>query len=505
MLRPARLAAAALLTTAMLSACGGTGGATISEADENLTFSVPLGPRTWDPHPESRVFAYGWYSLVYDGLMSTDASGEIVPGLATKWEHTKDRLSLQLRKGVRFADGTAFDAEAVKWNIEKEQKQPGTAGALQAISRVEVAAPDRVIFHLARPVPDLVWVLSSFSGLMVSPGVSQGELEAGTPAGTGPYTLDMSASQKDTSYTFTPNDKYWEPDVVAFDEVVGEISEDEVARTNALKTGRVDVETSSPRQVKSIEEAGNGLDVVQSLNFIQSFVLLDPGGVSDPVLGEPEVQQAIGHAIDRDAFVAAVNAGYGEPTDQLFSEGPGYIESYEGPEYDPEKARQLLDDAGVDEVTLTAPTWGSFTPGSEALASMLAEVGIDLQLVTVSPGQDIVGVTGGKFTSTYTYIPDRHPHSIYSKYLAENAPYNPFKYVDPEVEQSDAQALEAMGDETAENAAYSTMLDDVYAGRLIPLARYDNLMAFDSDTVSDVEGWAGITGFFYVRGARPVA
>lgn len=491
--------AAVLLTTGLLTACGG--GGTAAQSDDELTFSASLGPRTWDPHPENRAFVYGWYSLVYDGLMTTDAQGAIVPGLASDWTLTGESLELTLVDDVEFSDGTPFDGEAVKWNIEKAKGQAGTAAVLQVIDEVEVVDPTHVVFHLSRPAPNMVEQLAGFPGLMVSPAVSQADLENGAPAGTGPYVLNRDETQKDTKYVFDKSETSWLADDAHFERMIGTVSADEVARANALRSDRADVAYISPAQAKSVTAP---YELATAPAYIQSFIVLDAGGEKTSALAEEKVRQAIALAINRDVFVENVNGGYGQAVDQLFTEGIGHVEGYEAPERDVEQAKKLMAEAGVDKVTIATSTWGSFSLGNEALKSMLAEIGVDLELKTVAPGQDIVGITGGEYGATYTYVPDRHPHSAYAKYLAEQAPYNPYKHVDPEVEEAVARALAAVGDDEALTEAYADMMRRAYeTGWIVPIAQYETLIGYSSETVKDVVGWEGVTGFFYLRDVKP--
>lgn len=489
---------AVAIAALMLTACGR--GISSHPSDE-LHFSLSIGPRSWDPHPETRAFTYGWYSLVYDGLMTTDAHGSIIPGLATKWDLSSSALTMTLASGVTFADGTAFDAQAVKWNIEKEQAQTGASPALKVISRVDVINPSHVTFRLARPAPNLVNQLAGLPGLMVSPGVSEKDLQAGAPAGTGPYVLNRNTSQKDTKYVFEPNPTSWLARTTHFKRIVGSITPDEVASANALRSHQADIAYLTPTQAVSI---GPDFDITAAPAYVQSFVILDAGGKTLPPLAQEKVRQAMALAVDRNIFVSKLNGGYGEVADQLFTEGPGHLDNYQAPKRDVARARELLAEAGVDKLTIGSETWGSFTVGNLALKSMFGDIGVDLSLENVAPGQDIVGITGGDYPGVYTYIPDRDPLSVYSKYLAKNAPYNPYHHVDPVIEAAAGTAVRNMADPAAADAAYAELMRRTYqTGWIIPIARYETLMGYNPSIVTDVTAWTGVTSAFYIRDVKP--
>ena len=137
--------------------------------------------------------ADNYYQAVYDRLMHLDADGKPSPGLATEWSYDETglRLSLTLRDGVTFTDGTAFDADAVKANLEKAKASSGEAGsALRAVDHVEVVDATHADIVLSRPDPGLVDALARSSGFMASPTALASPDLATAPVGSGPYVLD---------------------------------------------------------------------------------------------------------------------------------------------------------------------------------------------------------------------------------------------------------------------------------------------------------------------------
>ncbi|QKT09416.1 ABC transporter substrate-binding protein [Rhodococcus sp. W8901] len=432
--------------------------------------------------------------------MTTDAQGKVIPGLATEWQQSSDSLAMTLRPGVQFQDGTPFDAEAVEWNIRKQQNQPGTRATLGLVDRIDVSRPDEVVLHLTRPAPDLVTQLASFAGLMVSPNVTQADLEGGAPAGTGPYQIDAASSQKNDTYVYRAFDEYNGPHAPLFRTVTGRVISDDVSRTNALRSGRIDGGFLSASQVNDVD---GRVGIESARAYVQALVILDasPG----KPLGDPLVREAIARAIDRDAFGKAVNFGRSYPQDVLLESGlPGAIDGYIGYSYDPERARRLIADSGYTDIRLEIPVQGGFRLGGEALASMLEQVGVHVDLVPVAIGQDTAGILAGKFNSTYTFVPDIDPESLYAKFVSPRAPFNPFKISDPDIEAAHARALAAPEGQPEQDAAYEDMLRSLYdSARIIPIARVESVFGYDESRLSDVHAWSGVPGFPRFADLRP--
>lgn len=489
----------AVAVLAMLPACSGAGP---ERPSSDLVFSYAVAPRTWDPSPETRAFVYGWYALVYDGLMTTDASGAVVPGLATAWEQTPQSLTLTLRQGVTFADGTPFDAAAVQWNIAKQQAQPGTSGVLKRIAAVEAPNPHTVVMKLAAPAPSLVPQLASFAGLMVSPSVSQTDLEAGVAAGTGPYRLDLKATAKDTSYTFRPNPTYVGDQSPAFATVTGLIEADEVSRTNSLRSGRVDVTYLTPAQANDAE---GKVAITSARSVVQALLLLDVTDGAGNALADPKVREAIARGIDRNAFDRAVNFDRSHPQTELLEPPmPGTTDGYDPYPYDPDLARRLIGESGHSKIVVRLPVQGGFRTGGEAIAAMLDQIGVEVKLVSMTPGQDTAAILAGQFNAAYTYVPDANPESIYGKYLSPVAPFNPFKVPYAEAEGPHARAVASELGSAAAAAAYGDMFRAALdSARIIPIARIDTAIGYDAARVSNVHSWSGITGLPRLNDIRP--
>lgn len=488
------------------SAAGGSSGKAPASSEPTGTFRFGAAgpPRSWDPHPETRAFAVGPFSLVYEGLLTTDASGDLQPGLATEWTVSADQIELTLREGVEFQDGTPFDAEAVRFNIDKGKQAPGVTGSvLSAIAEVEATDANHVVLKLAKPAPGLLEQLALIPGFMVSPGVSQEDLERGVPAGTGPYQIDVDASSAETKWVLTANEGWWNEDRPRFATIEMQLLRDPEARLNALLAGQIDAASINPNQAAQVE--GAGMEVVDAPTNIAVFQVLDADGTRVDALADPKVRQALAHAIDKEAFVKAVMGGAGDPVDQLFPKGaPGYVDGFEGYEFDPERAKELLAEAGVSRLEFAVPAEQIFGVGATALQGMFADIGVDMKVTTVADGAEMTSkIAGAEFPATYTYIPDREPQAAYSKHLLPGAVYNGFKVADPAVEEAEAAALGAFPDQDGMAAAFEDMYRAVYESAwIVPIAQQRNMLAFNPANVS-LEAWTGVPLFPFTGSLSP--
>jgi len=367
------------------SATEGTegGGEAPAASGGTLRYAYPIGPSRFDPHRSTVGQDIRIFTLVYDRLVHYDESGTLVPGLAKSWEFSDDglQLTLQLQEGVTFQDGTPFDANAVKANIERGKTVEGSAvvADLASISEIQVVDPMTVVLVLSQPDSALPGILSSRAGAMISPAAFENPDLDLNPVGAGPYRVTQYSP--DDLIVFEKYEDYWDRSYGGPDRVEWDIIADETTRLNALRAGEADAALITGAQQQDAELAGFTVDPRPTLSY-QTLYL----NRSQPELAKLEVRQAISHAIDRDAFVETVLSGAGAPTVQDFPEGyyahnPDYPADFYA--YDPEKAKELLAEAGVPdgfEIEMLVPNLSTFQLGAQVLQQMLAEVGITVSL-----------------------------------------------------------------------------------------------------------------------------
>ncbi|MDZ5078089.1 ABC transporter substrate-binding protein [Nesterenkonia sp. HG001] len=318
---------------------------------------------------------------VYEGLVRVDSQGELQPLLAESWEISDDGLeyTFQLRESVTFHDGTAFDAEIVKFSLERlDEWSANTPEDLSAIDSVEVVDDHEVTVVLSEPDYDALFWLAGPLGTMFSPdSVDSLATEAN---GTGPF--EFVTYENAVRMEFARHDQYWgEPAGTAGVELV--YYEDASAAANAIRTGGVDaiLRSEAYDQLESLE-AEDDVDVL--VGSTQGVVVMSMNPDHE-ALAQPAVREALQHAIDRESVLAAATAGYGEilggptvPTDPYFVD---FSTTYE---HDPELAREKLDSAGVEDLSLTftVPNRAYAEASAQVIQDNLNEVGIEVTLQT---------------------------------------------------------------------------------------------------------------------------
>ncbi|WP_262402113.1 ABC transporter substrate-binding protein [Actinomadura sp. CNU-125] len=382
------MAAAAL---ALTGCSGGSGGGAGGAASGVLAVNWGGFPDSWAPGAEMEA---GYMRVPYENLVALDRQGEITPVLATKWEQTDEALTLTLRQGVVFHDGTAFDAEAVKVNLETVQKSKGPyAGPLKVIESIDAVDEHTVRLNLSEPTPSLLTTLSTRATPMASPKAIAAGTIAQEPVGTGPWAYDPDASTRGTRMTFTSFPKYWGgPDSVGFETIELYAIPDDNAAAGALSSGQVavtDVERSQLSRLK-------GTPGIESLAYpaIRNnpmFFDRGPGGVFEDV----KVRRAACYALDT-AALAKVEPDF-KPRNQHFAEGEaGYNAQIQGYEHDLAQAKKLYEEAGsppVEATVLAAP----FTEKqNQVYASQLAKLGMKIKVQVAPPPQFFSTWNSGK-------------------------------------------------------------------------------------------------------------
>ncbi len=444
----------------------------------DFVYSVELPVPGWDPHGEGRNAVMAYYQAPYDGLVNTAPDGSIVPALATEWDISETEAVFTLREGVTFHDGTPFDADAVKYNIEKVQGTPGAnAIKLSAITDVQVVSDTEVVFVLDRSAPDLLTNLGLMAGLMLSPNVSPDDVAAGTPAGTGPYMIESFTEDRTLMVPFAD---FWDPSQQGLESVEYLSLPDDSARLNALSTGVADAVSLRPNQIEGAESAG--LEVTEAVANVMGFVVNDVNGQTEPALGDERVRQALAHAIDRDAWTTAVNRGLGAPVFQIFADdSPFHVDDFDGFEYDPDRARELLAEAGVTDLVITTSGSGPFSVGAQVLQQLFADVGVTLEIVEVPPGGDIAAVQAFEVLAGQAPTPDSHPEQVYARFFAPMAASNPTGATVDGFEEARQAAL-AAGDDDASAEGYREMMRIAYESAwYVPIHTNPSLIGFDAE------------------------
>ena len=459
MRRAAGSAALALATSLLLAACGGGSGSSTSDGPASadaavdpaatLRYGATINLSSFDPHKAALSQDNPPLFLVYDRLVHVDAAGEAVPGLATAWKYSADGMSLTLtlREGVTFTDGTAFDAAAARANLLRIRDLPtsATKADLTAVKDVVVDNPTQVTLQLATRSPQLVRVLSDRTGAMVSPAAFDKPDLDRNPVGTGMYRV--TAYTPNNRITYVRNDMHWDAGAAKLAGIDYRILPDAQTRLNALRSGQLDWTIVSPLDFDSLKSNQQfKTEVFESLAYKNLPMNRSRKGLSDL-----KVREALNLAIDRDALSKVLTNGLAKPCNPAFP--PGYFAHNEKVgcgtyAYDPEKAKQLLKEAGFENsLTVELLATPNSAKNMEAVQAQFKNVGVTATIRTdqsagslwnVKNEGDILDGTWGGRASPFT--------TIYQQYMPEGVS-NTGNHTDPKVTAAYEAALAATTEE----------------------------------------------------------
>lgn len=489
-----RATAVALVTAAALAltACSG-GGGTANPSDGaaagkggTLTIGTLQDVKSFDPAQAHIGHYVQYYQPVYDSLLRREADGTLVPMLAKKWEYNADKtvLTLTLRDDVTFTDGTKLDAAAVKTNLDRFRTGNGPdASTLAQVTDVAAKDATTVVITLKAPDPALLDYLGNADGFIASPKAVDGGKLATDPVGSGPYTLDKSATVAASQYTFVKNPKYWDPSLQVYDKIVLKPILDTTAMVNAIVSGQVNAALLTAKTEAQAKNAG--LTEYKYPTDWQGLLIFDRDGKMVPELANVKVRQAMNYAIDKKTLLEQVAKGFGTVTSQPFGEGtaafdPALEDAYA---YDPAKAKELM--AGVSPFTITMPTvQGLFDPALQAgIGQNLGDIGITVKWENVAGADFISSMVQGKYPVSWFSLFQGSPWVAANQIITPNATYNPFHTTDPKVEElvTTIQTGSDAEQKTAAKELNKYMVDQAW---FAPFYRPDQIFFTDKKTTT---------------------
>ncbi len=289
---------------------------------------------------------------MFEGLLMTDEQDNIQPWLVTSWEISTDGkvITFHLEENVKFHDGTDFDAAAVQYNLEAVvAANLGGTAYLKNVESYDI--PDKYTLKINFKTVDSTFLLNlaqGVHGLMASPTAMQKPTTPDTIAevhsvGTGPFLFDTW--QRDSFVRYKKWDGYRKPGLPYLDAIEIRNTADLSVSIMSLQAGEVHaVENIDPVDAKNLE--ATGFTIYQpNLFFLHS--ICPSGGNPDSPFAKKEVRLALEYAIDKRTIAAGVGMGYYDPLNQLATEkDPWYQSDLPFREYDPDKAKELLAEAG---------------------------------------------------------------------------------------------------------------------------------------------------------------
>lgn len=354
--------------------------------DDTLSIGLSLEPPTLDPmaNPAEPIRSIT-NGNVFEGLTRIDQDGHVQPLLATGWTISQDglRYDLRLQGAVRFHDGAAFDCTAVRFSYGRA----AAAGSINPqkqffapIKQIDCPSPTEAVITLTHPEGSFLYDMAWPEAGMVSPGSVAGN--AAHPVGTGPYAF--SSWRRGDSVTLVRNASYWGPKP-AIGTVIFRFIGDPLAATNALEGGGLDAFPSFPSH-ELLARFRNDPKFAVVYGTFPIKILLALNEARHP-FDDIRVRRALAYAIDRNAILQALNDGQGTVIGSHMSPSdPDYVDLSGHYPYDPEKAKQLLAQAGVKPGTaipISVPPVDYARKTGELVAAYLGQVGLNATLVPV--------------------------------------------------------------------------------------------------------------------------
>lgn len=476
-------------TSAAASAAGAT---TSEQGNAEISISLNADPPKLDPALSSAFVDRQVLNSIMDKLVDLDAEGKIIPMLATEWQVSDDGLTytFTLREGVKFHDGTDFNAEAVKFNFERGMTEASPRrNELSAVQSIEVVDPKTVKVTLKEPFAPFLSIMTDRAGMMASPTAVQelGDDFMTKPVGTGPFKFQDRV--KDTSITLVRNEDYWQEGLPKASKIVYKIFTDAPTALVNLRSGQVDLTDSLPsKEVPGLQQDSN-FKVVNEPGFgYQGFYL----NTTKPPFDKKEVRKAVDLLINRDALVKVMFGETATPAHSPFAETNlafGESNKYEQPNV--EAAKQLLSQAGVSNPSFTLKTGTS--PANAQFAQLvqnfLQPAGFNMQIEKVEFGTLLDQLEQGNFEAgaigwSGRPDPDQNIYDVF----ATGAPRNDARYSNPRVDELLNQARRE-NDEAKRKAMYDEVMQIIHDE--VPY-----VFVYQPNNVFGMR--ANITGFTYV-------
>jgi peptide/nickel transport system substrate-binding protein len=392
------LALALMITTTPMVAAQGT---PVPQDGGTLVVSIASDPGHFNPAITTGFTQHVVADSIFNGLVGLDENFQPIPDLADSWEISDDgrTYTFHLHPGVTWHDGTPLTAEDVKFSFEEvllEYHSRTSAGLTPVLESIETPDDLTVVMNFTEPYAPLLRRLDVTEAPIVPKHIYEGTdpttAEANLqPVGTGPFRF-VEYAQGD-QVTLEANEDYFKEGLPHLDRVVFRVIPEENSALQALQGGEVDYAWNiTPAQIQVLESSPD-LETAEAS--------ASPGGalcintlafnLEHEPLDQLEVRQAITHALDRDRMLEQIQFGAGKvATGPISSAMPDFytpdVTTYE---YDPERAMELLDNAGLTagedgtRFTLVFPHPNTFDRYGELVREQLGAVGIEVEDVSL--------------------------------------------------------------------------------------------------------------------------
>jgi peptide/nickel transport system substrate-binding protein len=368
-----------------------------------LVMGLSAEPDRLDPTTSSSLYTRYVMSTICEKLYDLDASGKVVPQLATTLPAISAdgrTVTIPVRTGIVFADGTPFGADAVRTSLQRHliMKTSQRASEMGPIESIEATGANTVVIHYRRPFAPITAALADRAGMIMSPAAlaAKGAGFGEAPVCVGPFKFVKRVPQ--TSITVTRDPLYYDAAEVHLDTIVYRIMPDANGRAANLRSGDIQVaDTISPQDVDALAKDPL-LQVLQAGSLGYQGITINTGNVDGagkppkpidtPLARDARVRAAFVHSVDRETLVNTVFNNWYEPACSPIAPQSPYASAAGNAcqPFDPARSRRLLAEAGVPvpyTVRLQVTNSQDQLRYAQALQASVAEGGFDLRIIPV--------------------------------------------------------------------------------------------------------------------------
>ncbi|WEG12598.1 glutathione ABC transporter substrate-binding protein GsiB [Pullulanibacillus sp. KACC 23026] len=373
---------------------GGSSGSSAKKVTKNnkdITIGVSDNFVSLDPHDTNDTLSFSAEKTMYEGLVGFDKDMKIVPVLAKSYSANANatEFTFKLKKGIKFQDGTPFNAEAVKANIDRladPNSKLKRHSLFAMVKETKVVDDYTVKVILSQPFGAMINNFAHPAAMMISPTALKkyGNDIAKHPVGTGPYKFAEWVPGDHLKVVKNPD--YWQKGKPKLDSITFKPTPEDGSRIAMLQTGEADMIYPVPTEQAKSVNGKNGISVVAKPSIIVRYLSMN---VNKKPFNNVKVRQAINYAINKDAFIKVVMNGYADPMKSVIAPNTQFYSEQQPYTFNLAKAKELLKEAGYPN-GFTTTLWGSNTSAStkamEFIQQQLAQVNIKVNVVPMESG-----------------------------------------------------------------------------------------------------------------------
>ncbi|MBN3122742.1 glutathione ABC transporter substrate-binding protein GsiB [Pectobacterium brasiliense] len=432
-----------------------------------------------DPYDANDSLSQTVAKSFYQGLFGFDKEMKLVNVLADSYDVSPDGLTytVKLHPGVKFHDGTAFNAAAVKVNLDRASNPDSRLkryNLFKMIEKTEAVDDLTVKITLKTPFSAFVNNLAHPAAVMISPAALKqyGKDIGFHPVGTGPYRF-VTWNQTD----FVKVEKfngYWKAGLPKLDSITWRPVVDNNTRAALLQTGEAQFAYPIPFEQAKVLEKNDKLALVASPSILHRYISMN---VTQKPFDNPKVREALNYAINKEALIKVAFSGYATPAEGPLPSSIDYSVKYHPWPYDPAKARELLKEAGYPD-GFTTTLWSSHNHSTaqkvlQFTQQQLAQVGVKVQVTAMDAGQRAAEVEGKGVKETGVRLfytgwsastgeADWALSPLFATASWPPAQFNTAFYSNPQVDADLANALKTT-DRTEKQRLYRDAQDKIWA------------------------------------------